>query len=71
VADFLTAVFELIPAGDILYALLIVGLMYLNWSKDRLIREMNVTLRDVTRDFAQVSELMRTLVYGRKDGGKK
>jgi hypothetical protein len=63
--EFLTEVFKMIPPRDIILGLLVVGLMLLNWYKDRLISKLNNTTRDLSNDISILSELLRTLVYGR------
>lgn len=57
--------FQYIPARDIIFGLLIIGLMLLNWRKDKLITELINTVRGLSSDVKVLSELFRVLVYGK------
>ena len=61
----LAKIFESVQPRDLIFCLLVIGLMLLNWYKDRLISKLNDTVRGLSNDVSILSELLRTLVYGR------
>ncbi len=61
----LVKILESVQPRDMIFSFLVIGLMLLNWYKDRLISKLNDTVRGLSNDISILSELLRTLVYGR------
>ena len=65
----ISEIFKVVQPRDVIFAILVIGLMVLNWHKDKLIKDLTATVDGLAGDIKVLSELLRTLVYGRGNQG--
>lgn len=67
--NFISEIAKVLPPHDIIVYVVILALVFLLWSKDKIIRSLTHEITENGKSLARVTELLRVLTHGKVEQG--